>query len=142
MTLYLDASLVVAIFTPEDHSGRAEAWWATQDADTLAISDWVTTEVAAAFSGKVRARELAEPIRCETWNAFLEWEGGDVRRLPFRPATFRLAARLAGEVPDLGLRGGDALHLAVAVEHNATLCTLDQRFARAAEGLGHRVTLV
>jgi predicted nucleic acid-binding protein len=36
----------------------------------------------------------------------------------------------------LGLRAGDALHLAVCAEHGATLCTLDQRLAEAAPSVG------
>ncbi len=36
----------------------------------------------------------------------------------------------------LGLRAGDALHLAVAAEHGATLWTLDVRMAEAGPVLG------
>ena len=36
----------------------------------------------------------------------------------------------------LGLRTGDALHLAIISEHGATLHTLDQRFAEAGPMLG------
>jgi hypothetical protein len=36
----------------------------------------------------------------------------------------------------LGLRAGDALHLAVAAEHGATLWTLDVRLAEAGPVLG------
>ena len=36
----------------------------------------------------------------------------------------------------LGLRAGDALHLAIASEHGATVHTLDQRLAEAGPALG------
>lgn len=36
----------------------------------------------------------------------------------------------------ISLRSGDALHLAVAAAHRATLCTLDKRQAEAASTLG------
>ena len=36
----------------------------------------------------------------------------------------------------LGLRAGDALHLAIASEHGASVHTLDQRLAAAGPALG------
>jgi predicted nucleic acid-binding protein len=38
--------------------------------------------------------------------------------------------------PALGLRAGDALHLAIASQHGATVYTLDQRIAEAGPALG------
>lgn len=40
------------------------------------------------------------------------------------------------------LAGSDALHLALALTHDATLCTLDKRQAEAAVLLGHPVELI
>ena len=37
---------------------------------------------------------------------------------------------------ELGLRAGDALHLAIAVDNDASLCTLDRRLLEAAKALG------
>jgi predicted nucleic acid-binding protein len=48
---------------------------------------------------------------------------------------FRAAAKFA-DLHDLGLRAGDALHLAIASEHGATIYTLDQRLADAGPELG------
>ena len=41
-----------------------------------------------------------------------------------------------------GLRAGDALHLAVAVEHAAEIWTLDRKFAEAGTKLGYAVRLI
>jgi uncharacterized protein len=38
--------------------------------------------------------------------------------------------------PELGLRTSDALHLAVAADNGAQMCTLDQRMATAGPILG------
>lgn len=43
---------------------------------------------------------------------------------------FERAMELA-RVHEAGLRGGDALHLAIALGNDATLCTPDKRFVRA-----------
>jgi predicted nucleic acid-binding protein len=48
---------------------------------------------------------------------------------------FRAAARFANQ-HGLGLRAGDALHLAIASDHGATVHTLDQRLAEAGPALG------
>jgi hypothetical protein len=55
--------------------------------------------------------------------------------LPISGAQFCIAARFADQYV-LGLRAADALHLAIAVDHGATIVTLDQRLAEAATALG------
>jgi uncharacterized protein len=42
----------------------------------------------------------------------------------------------------LGLRAGDALHLAICTDHGATLCTLDRRLANAGSTLGVKAMLL
>ena len=54
---------------------------------------------------------------------------------------FRTAARFADQHM-LGLRAGDALHLAVCADYGATLCTLDRRLSKAAPSLGIRTRLL
>lgn len=50
-------------------------------------------------------------------------------------AHFRAAAKFVDQQA-LGLRAGDALHLATASEHGATVHTLDRRLAEAGPPLG------
>jgi predicted nucleic acid-binding protein len=64
-----------------------------------------------------------------------------IEMLPVTAAHFKVAARIADEVR-LGLRAGDALHLAIASEQDATLATLDRRLARAGKTLGVQTTLI
>jgi predicted nucleic acid-binding protein len=54
---------------------------------------------------------------------------------------FRAAAKFADQHL-LGLRAGDALHLAIASEHGATVHTLDQRLAAAGPTLGVQTQLL
>jgi predicted nucleic acid-binding protein len=61
--------------------------------------------------------------------------------LPMARLDFRMAARLADQHA-LGLRAGDALHLALCAHHGATLCTLDRRLSDAAPALGIATTLL
>jgi predicted nucleic acid-binding protein len=55
--------------------------------------------------------------------------------MPVTGGQSRAAARFADQ-HTLGLRAGDALHLAVASEHGATVHTLGQRLADAGPVLG------
>jgi hypothetical protein len=55
--------------------------------------------------------------------------------LPVTGSHFRAAARFVDQHM-LGLRAGDALHLATASEHGATMHTLDRRLAAAGPALG------
>jgi uncharacterized protein len=54
---------------------------------------------------------------------------------------FRTAARFADQHA-LGLRAGDALHLAICADHGATLCTLDRRLSEAGPALGVKTILL
>jgi predicted nucleic acid-binding protein len=54
---------------------------------------------------------------------------------------FRAAAKFVDQ-HTLGLRAGDALHLATASERGATVHTLDQRLAEAGPALGIATKLV
>jgi predicted nucleic acid-binding protein len=54
---------------------------------------------------------------------------------------FVTAARFADQY-GLGLRAADSLHIAVAAEHRATICTPDKRLAKAAIALGVSAALV
>jgi predicted nucleic acid-binding protein len=61
--------------------------------------------------------------------------------LPVSGSQFRTAARFVDHHA-LGLRAGDTLHLAICVDHGATLCTLDRRLGKAASALGVKTTLL
>ena len=62
-------------------------------------------------------------------------------RLPVSGAQFRTAARFADQHA-LGLRAGDALHLAICADHGATLCTLDRRLSATGSALGVKAALL
>lgn len=50
--------------------------------------------------------------------------------------TSLIVSALTNEPHALGLRAGDALHLAAASEHGATVYTFDQRLAEAGPVIG------
>lgn len=52
------------------------------------------------------------------------------------PVSVAASTAAAGLAHAIGLRAGDALHLAVAAEHGAVLVSLDRRLVEAGSALG------
>jgi uncharacterized protein len=132
---YIDTSVLVAALTNEAETVRVQIWLGDQEPAELTISEWVATEFSAALSVKIRTGQIEARHRAEALAAFTRLSAESFEILPISGAQFRIAARFADQYA-LGLRAGDALHLAIAVDHGATIVTLDHRLAEAATALG------
>ncbi len=138
---YLDTSVVVSALTNEVETKRVQRWLAERDRDSLAISDWVQVEFAAALAMKVRLGKLDSGQQAAIQASFDALATRSFLSLVIGPASYRTAAGFASRHA-AGLRAGDALHLAVAAEHGATLRTLDKRLAAAGVIVGAASELV
>ena len=99
------------------------------------ISDWVITEFASALSVKMRINQLSVEDRAKALSLFTRLKAESLTVVPVARDHFVAAAGFADQY-GLGLRAGDALHVAVAAEQGATIATLDKRLAEAATALG------
>lgn len=133
--LYLDTSLLVSALTNEADTDAVQTWLSRQEAGHLTISDWVVTEFSSAISIKLRTGQLELEHRAAALAMFTRLSSETLRILPAERASFRTAARYCDQAT-LGLRAGDALHLAICADHGATLCTLDQRLSQSAPLVG------
>lgn len=132
--IYIDTSALVAVLTTEPDYERVSDWLANAR-ESFATSGWVAAEFAAALSIKVRRGEIGAVIRDGALQQFTERTTESFVSLPIGPGEFRLAAEFGG-AHVLGLRAGDALHLAVARSGGVQLATLDRIQAEAGRKLG------
>lgn len=131
--LYLDTSFVAPVVLNEDVSPQVEAFLAKQAAGNLAVSQWTRVEFCSLVAREVRMKhfstQTAEAVIAEFESLVQEscqvW-------LP-SAADYDLARTLLARF-DTGLRGGDALHLAVARNQGADkVLTLDEGLLKAAK---------
>jgi uncharacterized protein len=140
LTLYLDTSLLVAALTRESKTASVQRWLRAQST-ALALSDWAITEFSAALSLKLRARQITARDRADVLAEFARWVEESFTLFSISSLQCRTTARFADQHA-LGLRAGDALHLAVCADQGATLCTLDRRLGKAGPSFGVKTTLL
>jgi len=129
--LYVDTSLLVALCTNEAKTADAVKWYG-DCAEELASAAWCVTEFASALGLKQRTGQLTEPQAQTAWVKFERMCANDLNLLPVEPMTFHKAAMLTMDAA-AGLRAGDALHLACAMEAKvAGMVTLDSVLAKNA----------
>ncbi len=135
MILYFDTSVLVAALTAEANTAHIQAWLAKQDQAALAISDWTVTEFSSALSLKLRSGKISLQERAKALASFTQMTLNSLRKFSVSPENFHTAAGFADQY-ELGLRSGDALHLAVCAANSAAICTLDKRILNAGPILG------
>lgn len=139
--VYLDTSVLVAALTNEAMTQTARSWLADQSPGATYISDWVVTEVSSALAMKVRMGVLPTDHRAAALAYFRQMAADSFIVLPVETAHFQSAGQIADQ-HHLGLRAGDALHLAISSRLGTRLCTLDRRLARAGQEIGASVLLL
>ncbi len=131
---YVDATVLAAYYAP--HSASAEVQKALQDSPGPAVSLLTEVELAAAL-GHLGKKDDGDPGKGRRLLRLFRRhrELGVFTTLPLGPTHHALAAEwlLAPPVP-LSLSG--ALHLAVAVEGDLSLMTLDPSLQEAARAVG------
>lgn len=136
--VYLDTSVVVALLTVEPRTSEVVTWYGKLR-ETPITSDWLLTEFASALSIKLRTGQINEGQARMVREEFELLAGGGLRLVSVSRDAFRRAAAMVRQ-HDHGLRAGDSLHLAVALELKASrMATLDATLAANVKRLGIRL---
>jgi len=102
----------------------------------IAVSHWTRVEFAGLVARRVRMRELTEQLASRAVLVFERLLAESYQVILPAPSDFDLATRLLQHYRT-GLRSGDALHLAIAQNHNADrFFTLDATLTKAAKLVG------
>lgn len=134
-TRYLDTSFVAPYYLAEATSRSVEAVIRGAQGGSLAISDWTVVEFASLLARKQRMAELAADLIPAIKHRFDQDVSYRYDVLTPQSGDYELASRLVLRDPDLGLRGPDGLHLAIAARHKLTLYSLDKTLLKAAHAL-------
>jgi uncharacterized protein len=130
---YLDASVLVALFTADAWTARARRWIADETAGFV-VSDFAAAELASAVARKVRMRALTAAEAGLAFDHFDLWAARHADRAEATPVdTATAAAWLRSLEPSL--RTPDALNLAVARRLGTSVVTFDSGMLRAAHAL-------
>jgi uncharacterized protein len=139
--IYLDTSVAVSLLVSEPKTANVKTWFVALSGIAVS-SDWLISEFSSAIAIKQRARELSESDARSIRKEFRNLMEGGLRILPVSRTAFHKAAELSIQHKN-GLRAGDALHLAVALEIGAkSIATLDSVMAVNAERLKIRVETI
>ncbi len=132
--VYCDTSILLPVFVDGAQSARVEAWIGAPRVDPI-VSDLVILEFSAALSHLVRERVL-DDAQARTINGMFDsWCDRRLRPLTTTRQMFALARTIVEDAA-LGVRGPDALHLALLQVTGLPFATFDARLARAADAIG------
>jgi predicted nucleic acid-binding protein len=132
--LYLDANVLVASFTLDEHSDRAqpllrdEVW-------EFVVSDLAVTKFSAVVARRVRDRELTRLEALDAFEDIDHWARGSAENVWLTRDDMDFAEDLIRSL-DHNILTPDALHLGAARRLDATLATFDRKMGKVAEALG------
>jgi hypothetical protein len=137
--VYVDTSVWVALLTAEAETARVDLWFG-HVAEPLVSADWTLTEFHSAIAIKARTGQLTAGQAGQVRALFAQLCAGGLTLIPVSRAAYRAAAAMVDAAlvsgVQQGLRGVDALHLAVAQELGLQrLATLDRNQAANAQRL-------
>jgi uncharacterized protein len=137
VSVYLDASVLVALLTVEPLSGRADNFIASTR-EPLIVSDLASAEFSSAIARRVRMRETTRAEARTDLADFDLWTMRSAQRTELAPIDIAAATTYLRRL-DLPLRTPDAIHIAIALRIGATLVTFDRQMAVSARALGSTV---
>jgi uncharacterized protein len=140
VSVYLDASVLVALFTDDPFTLRADTFLRA-NAWVLIVSDYAAAEFASVIARHVRTRDITPKNARIAFSTFDAWTARATQRTEIRAADVTAAEAFLRRL-DLTLRTPDAVNIAIAQRIGATLVTFDDKMIASARALGTPVAVV
>lgn len=134
MSIYLDASALVALFVNDPLSARAHNAISGLT-EPLIVSDYAALEFSASMRRFARAKTLSVKDARAALQDFDAWVAAGCERAETFAADIATAGVFVRR-EDIALRSSDAVHVAVAHRVGARLLTFDKKLASNARRLG------
>ena len=134
MSVYLDASVLVALFTNDPLTARAETFLRANPL-VLIVSDFAAAEFSSVIARHVRTKDIIKDDARTVFANFDTWTARTTQRARISAADI-ITAEVFLRRLDLALRTPDAINIAMAQRMGATLVTFDKKMAAAARFIG------
>ena len=133
---YFDTSFLVPLVIPEATSESVIACFQGFSTDDFAVSDWTRVELASMLAREVRMGDLNPAAATQAARMFESMIAESFTVLLPDRKDFNTARDWLCRF-ETGLKAGDALHLAVAANHDAhEIVSLDKRMIASGKILG------
>jgi uncharacterized protein len=140
LTLYLDTSVLAALFVETDAFGdRAKSLFAGMG-DVPIVSDFVAAEFASVIARLTRTGRITADEARETFALFDNWRARSADDADAEPEDIRNATAIVRRL-NLNLRAPDAINLAIAMRLHASIATFDRGLIANAHALGIAVAV-
>ncbi len=134
MSVYLDASVLVALFTDDLFTAEADAFL-RRNPSRIVLADFAAAEFASSVSRKVRMRRLSHSDARTALSTFDAWTIRTAERVEVAPGDIAAATLFLRRL-DLTLRTADAINLAIAQRLGVEIASFDQKMIESAAALG------
>jgi uncharacterized protein len=134
VTIYLDASALVAMFT-NDHWTERTVQFLQTGAGPVIVSDFAAAEFSAVIARQARINQITPEAARALFTSFDAWVLQTRRRERVRSTDVAVAESVLRRI-EIAFRAPDAIHLAIAQRLDAMLMTFDSQMAAAARMLG------
>lgn len=133
MTLWLDASVLVALITREPTSRQIDNL--LDQSEPPMVSDFCIAECSSAIARLVRIGTRTADQADELFRDLDDWVATASNLLAIDQGDIAMATDFVRQ-PGVSIRAPDAIHIAAAQRVGATILTLDRGMAHAADLLG------
>jgi predicted nucleic acid-binding protein len=134
--LYFDTSIIAPMLLNESATARVEKWMGELPAGELAISQWMILETLSLIGREARTGRLVADSVAEAESDLEKMVAESFEVVLPTVQDFEIAKTYLRRY-EIGLRGGDALHLAIAANRGAVkIFSLDRGMVKAGKMLG------